>query len=98
MGFRKVEKRETEAELDRLAKADPKCAVIIAQAKADAELKHLLYCARTDAGLSQKELGEKIGLSQQAICKIEKSGTNITLHSIVEYLAGTGKTLHLDIK
>jgi hypothetical protein len=48
MGFRKVEPQETEAELERLAKEDPECAALIAKAKKDAELKHLLYVAQTE--------------------------------------------------
>ena len=59
MGFRKVEKRETEAELDRLAKADPKCAVIIAQAKADAEAHAALVKVAEDAGVKTDGLDAK---------------------------------------
>jgi hypothetical protein len=90
MPFRKVPQKETETELRELS-ADPENAVCIAQSVADAKLKHLLHAAREEAGLSQKELGK-------AVCWIERQGTNVTLNSIIRYLSGTGKKLHISIK
>jgi DNA-binding XRE family transcriptional regulator len=98
MPFRKVLQEETEAELRKLSSADPENAAYIDQSMADAKLKHLLHAAREEAGLSQKELGKAVGLSQQAVCRIEKQGTNVTLNSIIRYLSGTGKKLHISIK
>ena len=43
------------------------------------ELKERIALARKQAGLSQEQLGEKLGVSQQAVSKWAVSYTHLTL-------------------
>jgi transcriptional regulator with XRE-family HTH domain/predicted RNase H-like HicB family nuclease len=54
----------------------------------------LIRWARQDAGLSQKELGERAGVRQQQITKLENPDENPTL----ETLEKVGKALGLDVQ
>ena len=53
---------------------------------------------RVQAGLTQRELGERLGITQGAISKIEhKADNNLTLKEIGSYLTATSSSMHLRI-
>ncbi|EJT5915413.1 helix-turn-helix transcriptional regulator (plasmid) [Clostridium perfringens] len=56
------------------------------------ELKFIkrLIDTRKSNGLSQKELAERTGLTQQAISSIEKCDRKPTLLNLIKYLLGLG--------
>lgn len=53
---------------------------------------------RVQAGLTQRELGERLGITQGAVSKIEhKADDDLTLKEIGSFLASTSSSMHLRI-
>lgn len=50
---------------------DPDFRALEVEAAADLEVAELIYQARTAAGVTQKELGERVGTSPSAISRLE---------------------------
>ena len=62
------------------------------------DLAQLVYDARTNAGLSQTELADRIGTNQATICQIEDSGgSHTTLTTLTRIAHATGQTPRVDI-
>lgn len=60
--------------------------------KLSAQLQQL----RVQAGLTQRELGERLGITQGAVSKIEhKADDDLTLKEIGSFLAATSSSMHL---
>ena len=58
-----------------------------------------LVKARTERGLSQKQLEELSGVKQPVIARMENGGTTPNLSTILKVLAPLGKTLYIgDLK
>jgi transcriptional regulator with XRE-family HTH domain len=55
----------------------------------------LLTYARRQAGLSQRALGERTGIPQPAIARIERGRVSPTLATLDRLLAGTGQSIEL---
>ncbi|MEA2393449.1 MAG: hypothetical protein QOJ82_1340 [Solirubrobacteraceae bacterium] len=55
----------------------------------------LVRRARRRAGLSQAELGRRLGTSQPAIVKLERPGANPTVRTLERVLRATGHRLDL---
>lgn len=72
---------------------DPANAEEIAEMEARMDMVIALYKARTEAGLTQKELAEKMGVSQASINQIERGRRNLTLTTIRRYAAACGKKM-----
>ena len=51
--------------------------------------------ARQAANLSQSELGKRIGVSQQAIAKLERGGGNLSLDTLDKVARGLGRGVEL---
>jgi ribosome-binding protein aMBF1 (putative translation factor) len=62
------------------------------------DLMDQLVTAREDQGLSQKEMGERMGISQSAVAQFELSSANPTISSIVRYANQLGIELVLKTK
>ncbi len=62
------------------------------------DLMDQLVAAREDQGLSQKEMGERMGISQSAVAQFELSSANPTISSIVRYANQLGIELVLKTK
>lgn len=56
----------------------------------------LLREARREAGLTQAELGRRLGVSQAAMAKLERPGANPTVDTLGDALWATGHRLVLD--
>jgi transcriptional regulator with XRE-family HTH domain len=56
----------------------------------------VLKAARTQAGLTQAELGRRLGISQAAIARLERAGANPTVGTLEDALWATGHRLTLD--
>jgi transcriptional regulator with XRE-family HTH domain len=56
----------------------------------------LLKDARRQAGLTQAELGSRLGISQAAIARLERPGANPTVVTLEDALWATGHRLTLD--
>ncbi len=62
------------------------------------DLACLLYQVRQERGLTQQEAAERAGLKQQAISRLEKTASNIQLHTLQRYLGALGYTVDIIIK
>jgi DNA-binding XRE family transcriptional regulator len=78
--------------------ADPENRRIYEEEAAKKELWLQLVEARQKAGMTQKELAERIGVSQAQVARMEKSGyDSYTLTSLRRYLAALGSDYVLNI-
>ena len=59
----------------------------------DFALGQLIYDLRTEAGLSQRELAERMGTTQSAIARMEGGGTRPTLDTLENLAAAVGREL-----
>jgi transcriptional regulator with XRE-family HTH domain len=58
----------------------------------------LIRKARNDAGLSQAALAKRLGISQAAIAKLERAGSNPTVDTVDNALRATGHRLELSTR
>lgn len=72
---------------------NPSVKVSHEQFKKQFDFRLSLVEARKRSNLSQKELAEKTGLSQQAISRIETGYSNTTMDNMFKYLNATGNTI-----
>lgn len=83
---------EDEAERDAYFN-DPANAEEIEAMFARMELVEALYKARHEAGLTQKELAEKLGTNQPYIAALERGRKNITFSTLQKYARACGKKI-----
>lgn len=57
---------------------------------------YLLKLARTEAGITQKEFGQKLDISQQAVAQAERWSSNPTVCFMQFWLEACGKKLKID--
>ena len=57
------------------------------------EFRELVYRLRTEAGLTQAELAERMGTTQSAIARIEGGGSRPSLESLENLAAAVGQEL-----
>ena len=70
---------------------DPANAAEIEEQQARMDLIIALYEARKSAGLTQKQLAEKLGTTQANIAELEKGRRNITFSTLARYARACGK-------
>lgn len=58
----------------------------------------LLHHAREGRGMTQKALAARVGLSPQAISKLERPQQNLTLGILRRYLGALGYTVEIAVK
>ncbi len=70
---------------------------VAAKAYADeariSEFRELAYKLRTEAGLTQAELAERMGTTQSAIARLEGGGTRPTLETLEKLASAVGQEL-----
>lgn len=76
---------------------DPANAEAIKAQQSRMELVIALHNARKAAGLTQKELAEKIGTKQTYIAQLERGRRNITLATIEKYARACGKRIAITL-
>lgn len=81
---------EDEAERDAYFN-DPANAEEINALFARMELVEALYKARHEAGLTQRELAERLGTNQTYIAALERGRKNVTFATITKYAQACGK-------
>jgi len=89
-------KRRSEAQrsVDALAE-DFRVRVAELQEKLRLELGRVMKATRTEAGLRQADVAEKLGVSQGWVSKLESSVNNHTIESVAAYFAAVGADLDL---
>lgn len=70
---------------------DPANAAEIEEQQARMDLVIALYEARRAAGLTQKELAERLGTKQTYVAALEKGRKNITFSTLARYARACGK-------
>jgi transcriptional regulator with XRE-family HTH domain len=58
----------------------------------------LLREAREEAGLTQRELAERLGCSQQAVARAERWESNPTVGLVERWAAATGRRVVLELR
>jgi DNA-binding XRE family transcriptional regulator len=78
--------------------ADPERQAIYDEEAAKSELWLQLVEARQSAGLTQKQMAERIGVSQAQVARIEKEGYDAyTLNTLRKYVAALGEGFSLEV-
>ena len=72
---------------------NPANAAEIEEQQARMDLIIALHKARKSAGLTQKELAEKLGTKQAYIAELERGRKNITFSTITKYARACGKKI-----
>lgn len=75
---------------------DPKNKKIADDFDAEMRFRRELHKVRKDQGLSQKQLSELTGLSQQMISRIETGWTDTKVGTLLKYLNGIGYSLRVE--
>ena len=57
------------------------------------EFREIVYRVRTEAGLTQAELAERMGTTQSAVARIEGGGTRPSLETLEKLAAAVGQEL-----
>lgn len=80
-------------------KEDPEYQRVYAEEAAKKELWLQLVEARQQAGLTQEQLGKRLGVSQAQVARIEKRGYDAyTLNTLRRYVLALGDEFDLEIK
>lgn len=61
-------------------------------------LGHLIKTARKEKGLTQEELGKRIGVQKAQISKLEKSVRNVTIDTLVKVFDALGTRLKIRLE
>lgn len=75
---------------------NPKNADLISDVKLGMRVAKSMYDARKQAGLTQKELAEKLHTRQSYIADVERGRRNITLDTLERFAIACGK--HVEIR
>lgn len=79
--------------------ADPEYLAVYEEEAEKSELWLQLVEARQDAGLTQKQMAERIGVSQAQVARIEKEGYDAyTLNTLRRYVAALGEGYSLEVR
>jgi len=85
-------------ETEKLKKEDPEFAREYAVIEAEYKLIKMAVEMRKLLGVTQPEIAQKSGLSQQAVSRLEKVGHSPTLRNFLKYLSGMGIEIELKKK
>lgn len=78
---------------------NPEYQAIYDEEAAKSELWLQLASARQEAGLTQKQLAERLGVSQAQVARIEKEGYDAyTLNTLRRYIAALGEEYELEVR
>lgn len=79
--------------------ADPEYPAVYAEEAAKSELWLQLVEARHAAGLTQKQMAERLGVSQAQVARIEQEGYDAyTLNTLRRYVAALGEGFGLEVR
>jgi predicted XRE-type DNA-binding protein len=79
--------------------ADPERRAIYEEEAAKSELWRQLVEARQTTGLTQKQMAERLGVSQAQVARLEQEGyDSYTLNTLRRYVAALGDDYTLEVK
>jgi predicted transcriptional regulator len=84
---------------DLIAKnmADLEFAAAYAEADAEFAVIEAMIRARTEAGLTQEALAERMGTTQSAVARLEGGGVSPTVETLRKYAKAVGKRLRVEM-
>ena len=94
MAFVKADLEKEKAELEKLANQDENARKAYEEFLAKIALQQQLVEMRKAENMTQSDVANAAGLSQQAVSRIE-SGTGATINSLIKYLRGIGYSITL---
>ena len=94
-GKKKLTADAVEILYERVIGEDADMKVLLAEAESEMEVAEQIYNLRMEAGLSQKELADKIGTSASVICRLEDADYEGHSLSMLRRIAAT---LHQRVK
>ena len=94
MPFVKADLEREKAELDRLINESEEARKVHEEFQARIALQQKLIEIRKAEKMTQSDVANVTGLSQQAVSRIEK-GTGATISSLIKYLMGIGYSIEL---
>jgi DNA-binding XRE family transcriptional regulator len=90
---------EEAKELQEIIATDPKAKIAYEQFEAECKLRRELIEARKSENVTQAELQEKTGLTQQTISRIEKNNDiSPSLRNMIKYVCALGYELTIQPK
>lgn len=87
MGFKKV---DCVAEMNNMMKEDVQIAEYIQEFNKEYELMQSVVKSRKELGLSQKDISNRSGLTQQMVSRMEKVNNSPTLTNFLKYINALG--------
>ena len=90
MPFVKSDKKVEEKQLSKLVITSEKARKAREDFLNDYNFRMMLVEARKQQNISQKELSNITGLSQQMISRVETGSTDTTIRTLIKYLNGIG--------
>ena len=92
MSFVKADLKKEKEELSRLLAESKEARKAYEEFQAKIALQQQLVQIRKTENLTQSDVANAAGLSQQAVSRIEK-GTGATINSLIKYLTGIGYSI-----
>ena len=94
MAFTKADLKKEKKELHKLVAEDVKARKAYEEFQARIALQQQLIQMRKAEHMTQTDVAQATGLSQQAVSRIEK-GSGATVNSLIKYLTGIGYRIEL---
>lgn len=94
MAFAKANMNKEKEELKKLVLENANAKRAYDEFQARIELQQKLVQMRKSENMTQSDLANAAGLTQQAVSRIEK-GTGATINSLIKYLTGMGYKIEL---
>ena len=85
------------AELKARMIKDPEFAKAYAEADAEYAVIEAMIRARTEAGLTQEALAERMGTTQSAVARLEGGRVSPTVETLQRYAKAVGKRLKVEM-
>lgn len=93
MTFKKINTKE---EIEKACENNPKLKKELNASDIEYELIKQAFNCRKDKGITQKEVSEVTGLSQELIAKMEQVGHTKSLESFIKYVDTLGLRIKLE--
>lgn len=77
---------------------NPEFAEAWREGEGECQAMRALVLARTESGLSQRELSDRAGVPQKTISLIETADTNTTVRTLSKLAQGMGKVLRISFE
>ena len=94
MSFKKADRKKEKEALEKLVSTDAEAKRAYEEFHARIELQKQLVELRKSENLTQQDVAQASGLSQQAVSRLE-TGTGATISSLIKYINSIGYSLVL---